>query len=176
MGSKMKRKVGLSILAEARQGEFDSCVGLLSKVLSNPIGSDDAKFRRLRTSNPKIQQMLAVKGVRALLIGAGWVEEGAEFLVLPEGVPVPDLQDGLDGLEAQQRDRQASQDAAKLEVSQQRKEAQDKENEQRKVMKMQIADDAAARDEPGWTAKAAGVKGGKAITSCSDIGAQGGGG
>jgi len=33
-----------------------------------------------------------------------------------------------------------------------------------------IADDAAARKEPGWTAKAAGVKGGRAITGCSDVG------
>ena len=51
-----------------------------------------------------------------------------------------------------------------------RKAQQDKENEERKRMKMGIDDDAAARKEPGWKAKAAGVKGGRAITGCSDIG------
>ena len=44
------------------------------------------------------------------------------------------------------------------------------------LLLFQIEDDASARKEPGWTAKAAGVKGGKDITGCGDIGATGGGG
>lgn len=164
------------MLTEARQGEFDTSIGILTKVLENPCSSSDVKYRRLRTTNPKIQTMLMVRGVRALLVGAGWVEEGTEFLVLPEGVPEAPLQAALAGLKVEQDRRAAALEQAKENVAAQRKQALDRESEQRKVMKMQIADDAAARKEPGWTAKAAGVKDGKAITSCSDIGAQGGGG
>lgn len=44
------------------------------------------------------------------------------------------------------------------------------------MLVMQIEDDTQARKEPGWKAKAAGVKGGRDIVTASDIGAAGGGG
>lgn len=174
--SETKLKVGLSMLAEARGGEFDTCTALLLKVLSNPITSPDAKFRRIKVSNPKIASMLAVRGVKALLVGAGWVEEGSDFLVLPDGAAVSFMQHAVDGIQAQAAQRVADGEAAKLALAEERRQVQEKENEKRKTMKLQIADDAAARSEPGWKAKAAGVKGGREIVSCGDIGAQGSGG
>ena len=113
--------------------------------------------------------------MRALLRGAGFEEKG-EFLILALETPIDGVQAALTALGEQATQRAAAVEAAKAEAIAQRKVLTDVENEKRKVMRMQIEDDAAARKEPGWTAKAAGVKGGKAITSCGDIGAQGGGG
>ena len=44
------------------------------------------------------------------------------------------------------------------------------------LLGLQIDDDAASRKEPGWKAKAAGIKGGRDIVGCSDVGASGSGG
>ena len=44
------------------------------------------------------------------------------------------------------------------------------------LLGLQIDDDAASRKEPGWKAKAAGIKGGREIVGCSDVGASGSGG
>jgi len=173
--SEVKRKVGLEMLESARDGEFDTVVALLTKVLANPLKSDDEKFRSLRSTNAKIGQMLATRGVRALLIGAGWVEEG-EFFRLPADSDRSHLEAALEGLQAEARRRENAASASRTAELVSRQAAADKENEERKRMKMQIADDAAARSEPGWKAQAAGVKGGRNITSCADIGAQGGGG
>lgn len=128
-----------------------------------------------RVTNAKIASLLATKGVRALLVGAGFVEEG-DALVLAEGVPADGAAAALAMLTALAEQRAAAEAAAKAEEQQRRKEQSEKENDERKRMRMGIADDAQARKEPGWTAKAAGVKGGKAITSCSDIGIGQGGG
>jgi len=173
--SETKVKVGLSMLSDTRQGEFDSCVDTLIKVLSKPIADPDPKFRRLRKANARISSMLSTRGVKAILLGSGWEEEQDEF-VLPEAADDKYLQIALDGIASDRELREKAAAADKLNLQESRRAEQDKENEQRKVMKMQIVDDAQARKEPGWTAKAAGVKGGRAITSCSDIGAQGGGG
>ena len=67
-----KQKVGLDMLSEALEGDFGAAFSVLVKVLGNLVANpDEAKFRKLRTSNAKIQAMLATKGVRALLVGSG---------------------------------------------------------------------------------------------------------
>lgn len=169
MGS-TKLTVGLSMLADARIGEFSDASSTLNKILGNIVASPtEAKYRKLRVSNAKIGALLATRGVRALLIGAGFVEEG-EFLVLPEAADVAGVEAAIAGLAAQAEARAGADAERKAEDVASRKAQQDKENEERKRMKMGIDDDAAARKEPGWKAKAAGVKGGRAITGCSDIG------
>jgi len=176
MANPVKLKVGLEMLSEARQYEFDAVFGLLCKVLGNIVASPaEPKFRKLRTTNEKIKGLLATKGVRALLIGAGFVEEG-EFLVVPEGADVAGVQAALTQLQEQQVARDAAASKEKEQLAAQRKEKEDKENEARKVQKMQIDEDFAARKEPGWTARVVDTKDGKKITSCGDVGAQGGGG
>lgn len=165
-----KLKVGLSMLAEVRIGDFDAAYSVLGKILSNIVASpEEAKYRKLRVTNAKIAAMLATSGVRAVLIGAGFIEQG-EFLVLAPEASTEGVQAAIDGLAAQAADRVQGEAARKAAEQAARKESQDKENEERKRMKAGILDDAAARKEPGWTAKAAGVKDGRAITGCSDIG------
>jgi len=171
-----KLKVGLEMLADARQGEFDTAGALLNKILANVAAApEDPKFRKLRSSNPKINAMLATRGVRAILIGAGFAEEG-EFLVLPDAAPVDGVNAAIAGLAAQAEERVAASSAEKNATLAARKEEAEKENEERKRMRDGIVDDFAARKEPGWKAKAAGVKDGRAITSCADIGVGTGGG
>jgi hypothetical protein len=165
-----KLAVGMEMLGEARIGEFDTVHSTLQKVLGNIVASpDEPKFRKLRTSNAKISALLATRGVRAILIGSGFIEEG-EMLVLPETATAEGAEAALAALAAQAVDRSAAESSRKMADQAARKEHNDKENEERKRMKAGISDDAAARKEPGWTAKAAGVKDGKAITGCSDIG------
>lgn len=169
-GLPVKLTVGLDMLSSTTGGEHDAAVGLLSKILGNILGSpQEAKFRSLRMGNPKISGLLATSGVRAILTGAGFVQEG-DTLVLPPAAPLDALQQAIDLLQAQSAQRAEQENAANAQLQASRKEALDRENEERKRMKMQIADDADARKEPGWKAKAAGVKDGKAITGCGDIG------
>ena len=60
----VKQKVGLEMLSEALEGEFDAAFGVLVKVLGNLVAHpDDAKYRKLRTSNAKVQAMLAEMGI-----------------------------------------------------------------------------------------------------------------
>jgi len=168
-----KIKVGIEMISEARDGEFDAAQALLQKILGNVVANpSEDKYRKLRSSNGKIAQLLATKGVRALLRGAGFVEEG-EFLVLAMETPVDGVQSALTGLQASVQQRAHTSEASKQAALQERKANQEMDSERRKVMKMQISDDAAARKEPGWTAKAAGVKGGRDIVTASDIGASG---
>ena len=94
----VKQKVGLEMLSEALEGEFDAAFGVLVKVLGNLVAHpDDAKYRKLRTSNAKVQAMLATKGVRALLVGSGFVEE-ADALLNAEGADVATVRAGLEAL------------------------------------------------------------------------------
>jgi len=172
MSTEQNRKlaVGIAMLREARLGDFDAASSTLNKVLGNIVASpDEAKYRKLRTSNAKISALLATRGVRAVLVGAGFVEEG-EFLVLPEAADVAGAQAALAALATQAQERVDEEVARKTAEQMARKEQQEKENEERKRMKSTIADDASARKEPGWKAKAAGVKDGRAITGCSDVG------
>jgi len=175
--TEIKRKVGLDMLADARLGEYDSAYGLLSKILGNIVQNpDEPKYKRLRTSNAKINALLQTRGVRALLIGCGFVEEG-DALVLPEGAEAIEATNaGLAGLLAQHEQREAAEAQRKMSDMEERKAKMGEQDEARKNMKLSISDDAAARKEPGWTAKAAGVKGGRDIVTASDIGASGKGG
>lgn len=171
-----KIDVGISMIADAREGEFNSALELLRKILGNVVANPgEEKYRKLRASNAKIAALLATRGVRALLRGAGFEEQG-DFLTMAPDTPTEGVEAALAKLEQQAEDRVGAADAEKAAAIAERKALANVDNEKRKIMRMQIEDDAAARKEPGWTAKAAGVKGGKAITSCSDIGAQGGGG
>jgi hypothetical protein len=93
--------VGFEILSEARQEEFDTAHSSLAKVLNNIVKNpEEAKYRQLRTSNAKIGALLATKGVRAILLGVGFVEAG-EFLTLPAEAPTAPVQEGLDRLATQ---------------------------------------------------------------------------
>jgi len=165
-----KLTVGIAMLRDARIGDFEQAHSTLQKLLGNIVANPtEGKFRKLRTTNAKISALLATLGVRAVLVGAGFVEEG-EFLVLPESAAVDGVQAALDALAAHAAERAEAETSRKAALASTIKETQDKENEERKRMKATISDDAAARKEPGWKAKAAGVKEGKAITGCSDIG------
>jgi len=165
-----KLTVGLSMLREGRQGEFDTNGAMCHKVLSNIAANpDEAKFRKIRTSNAKISSMLSTRGIRAILIGAGFVEEG-EFLNLPDSASLEGVQAAIAGILAQGEERTAAQQAERESTLASRQQQAEKENEERKRMRTGIEDDAAARKEPGWKAKAAGVKDGRAITGCSDVG------
>ncbi|KAL1515761.1 hypothetical protein AB1Y20_002377 [Prymnesium parvum] len=172
----LKIEVGISMLAETRDWEFAAAHALLKKILGNVLANPaEPKFRTLRTSNAKLAPLFATRGVKALLRGAGFAEE-ADFLSLDAAAPTDGVHLALSQLEAHAVARAERAEAAKVQEASERKAMAEEGQEKRKLMRTQIEEDAAARKEPGWTAKAAGVKGGKAITSCADIGAQGGGG
>ena len=158
------------VVQEADAARARTALDTLLKLVNNIVANQKvAKYRQLRTSNAKISALLATRGVRAILIGSGFIEEG-EMLVLPETATAEGAEAALAALAAQAVDRSAAESSRKMADQAARKEHNDKENEERKRMKAGISDDAAARKEPGWTARAAGVKDGRAITGCSDIG------
>ena len=65
-----KQAAGLDMLSKVGEADFDAAVSVLIKVLDNLIVQpDEARYRRLRTSNGKIRTLLATEGVRALLCG-----------------------------------------------------------------------------------------------------------
>lgn len=126
--------------------QFDAASSTLSKILGNIVGSpDEPKFRKLRVSNAKISALLATKGVRAILLGCGFVEEG-EFLTLPDGADVGAASEAIDRLSAQADARAGAESTAKAAEIERRKQDAEKENEERKRMKMQIEDDGATSD------------------------------
>ena len=97
----VKARVGIEMLAEAREGDFGAAHAVLLKLLGNIVAHpDELKYRRLRTTNAKIAALLQTRGVRALLIGLGFVEEGADSLVLPEAASTSVVQTGLTALDA----------------------------------------------------------------------------
>ena len=57
---------------------------------------DEARYRRLRTSNAKIRTLLATEGVRALLVGSGFEE--ADALLNAESADVATVRAGLEAL------------------------------------------------------------------------------
>ena len=108
----VKQKVGLEMLSEALEGEFDAAFGILVKVLGNLVAHpDDAKYRKLRTSNAKVQAMLATKGVRALLVGSGFAEEPDALNA--ETADVAAVQAALEALQALHASRAAQEAAQK---------------------------------------------------------------
>jgi hypothetical protein len=59
---------------------------LLMNIVADP---SEPKFRRVRKSNPTISRLVVgVPGAIDVLRAAGFVEEGAEHLVLPQGNPL----------------------------------------------------------------------------------------
>ena len=106
---------------------------ILGNIAANPT---EDKYRKLRTSNNKIAQLLATSGVRALLRGAGFEEHG-EFLVLSLDTPVDGVQTAFAEMETLAASRAQAADAAKREVIESRKTSNEVGNEQRKVMRMQ---------------------------------------
>merc|ERR1719203_1579272 len=133
--AEVKRKVGLSMLAEARAGEFDAASGTCLKILQNIIDSpQEPKYRRLRTSNNKIAMLLATQGVRALLIGAGFVEE-TDALVLPIEAEVDSVVAAITGLQALAAERAQGEAQQKLLELEKRKEKNADDIEKRKQLK-----------------------------------------
>ena len=93
-----RQAAGLEELSKVGEAEFDAAVSVLVKVLDNVIAQpDEARYRRLRTSNAKIRTLLATEGVRALLVGSGFVEE-ADALLNAEGADVATVRTGLEAL------------------------------------------------------------------------------
>lgn len=169
----LKLKVGLQMLSEVRIGPFTEAHGLLARVLGNIVGAPtEDKFRRLKKSNAKIGALLAVSGVKALLTGVGFVEEG-DFYVLPAELLAGGCEAALAGLQAQAAERAEAEIAAKAAAVEELRLKQAADADKRKLEKLQIEEDAEMRKQPGWRAKAAGVKGGRAIVTASDIGAAG---
>jgi len=171
-----KQKVGLEMLSEVRDYEFDSAYGLLSKILGNLVANpEEPKFRKLRTSNEKIKTLLATKGVRALLVGSGFVEEPDALNA--EAADVAAVLAGFEGLTQLQGQRHGAAEAAKAAELEARNAKFCAERENREAMKARINDDATMRKEPGWKAQAAGSKEStKSITTAGDLGLNKGGG
>ena len=92
-----RQAAGLEELSKVGEAEFESAVSVLSKILDNVIAQpDEARYRRLRTSNAKIRTLLATEGVRALLVGSGFEE--ADALLNAEGADVATVRAGLEAL------------------------------------------------------------------------------
>lgn len=53
---------------------------LLGNIVRNP---SEPKYRSIRTTNPKIAELLAVPGARDVLLGFGFADDGGEHLVIP---------------------------------------------------------------------------------------------
>jgi len=135
----VKARVGIEMLAEAREGDFGAAHAVLLKLLGNIVAHpDELKYRRLRTTNAKIAALLQTRGVRALLIGLGFVEEGADSLVMPEAASTSVVQTGLTALDALAVQRLEAENVTKQTEMQQRAEKAKEQNEKRKLMKMQV--------------------------------------
>ena len=108
-------------------GEFETVHETLGKILANIANSpSEPKYRRLRTTNDRIKQLLAARGARNLLIGSGFVEE-EDALVLPEAADISLVQQAVDGLKAQQAQRKIEEEQLKKEaIEQQRARAMTK--------------------------------------------------
>eukprot|EP00316_Scyphosphaera_apsteinii_P023727 CAMPEP_0119310902 /NCGR_PEP_ID=MMETSP1333-20130426/20739_1 /TAXON_ID=418940 /ORGANISM="Scyphosphaera apsteinii, Strain RCC1455" /LENGTH=328 /DNA_ID=CAMNT_0007315165 /DNA_START=22 /DNA_END=1008 /DNA_ORIENTATION=+ len=133
-----RMEAGLNMLADACMGEFEAAYGTICKIFQNIIYSpDEEKYRRLRVTNNKVAALLATKGVRALLVGAGFVEE-AGALVLPSAAELVNLRAALVLLQALATERAQS-------------EADQKalEQEKGKEATLQVGDDCQAQRR--WT-------------------------
>ena len=83
-----KLTVGMSMLADARIGEFDNVKTTVTKLLSNiQANPAEAKYRKIRHGNPNFAaKVYGHKGAPGLLELAGFKKDTIEdgFLVLPE--------------------------------------------------------------------------------------------
>ena len=106
-----EQAAGLDMLSEVGEADFDAAVSVLVKVLDNLIAQpDEARYRKLRTSNGKIRTLLATDGVRPLLVGSGFVEEAGALNA--ERADVATVQAGLEGLQRLKASRAAAAQAA----------------------------------------------------------------
>ena len=109
-----KQTAGLELLRGLKI-DFEAVHTTLSKIFANILASPgEPKYRKLRTTNEKIKQLLSAHGARQLLVGSGFIEED-EFLVLPEAADVSPVQLALGGLQANQSARADEEAAAKKE-------------------------------------------------------------
>ena len=68
-----KQTAGLGLLSSLKI-DFDSVHETLGKILSNIVSSPaEPKYRKLRTTNAKIEQLLSALGAKQLLLGSGFV-------------------------------------------------------------------------------------------------------
>eukprot|EP00931_Biecheleriopsis_adriatica_P062617 TRINITY_DN37780_c0_g1_i1.p1 TRINITY_DN37780_c0_g1~~TRINITY_DN37780_c0_g1_i1.p1 ORF type:complete len:593 (+),score=99.41 TRINITY_DN37780_c0_g1_i1:65-1843(+) len=99
-------KIGLSKVAELEQsGLIDTRIATTIKVLRNPIDLMDDKYRQLDMDRPAIANIVAVPGILEILVGAGWVEAGDDFLILPANAPRELTEEAVAGLRAEQQRR-----------------------------------------------------------------------
>lgn len=167
--------VALALLDECRTDPLVAGVTLAVKILSNIVREPaEAKFRTLRTSNPRVKDTLwTLRGGRLTLLAAGFVEQGDNICM--EQVDVPRIERVIAALNQLLVTRAERDEAAKKLHADKLKLMQQASQEQRKTMMLGISDDAASRREPGWKPQvsAAAAKGGSAITTATDIGASG---
>jgi len=111
-------------LLRADKIAFDTTHEMLCKVVENIVKAPaEPKYRKLRTTNEKINALLLAPGACQLLLGCGFVEDG-EFLVLPEAAAIEPLAAALSGLRANQEAKREEGEATKRqEVEQQRARA-----------------------------------------------------
>jgi hypothetical protein len=95
-----KLAAGISMLADASGDTFASVKLTLDKVLGNvQANPSELKYRRIRRSNARVAELLATFGVRAVLVGAGFVDDG-EFFTLPQNDSLEGVVAALAALEA----------------------------------------------------------------------------
>lgn len=117
-----------------RAHNIHTCAQILQNIIDSP---QEPKYRRLRTSNNKIAMLLATQGVRALLIGAGFVEE-TDALVLPIEAEVDSVVAAITGLQALAAERAQGEAQQKLLELEKRKEKNADDIEKRKQLKAQV--------------------------------------
>lgn len=98
----------LGQLQAAPWDQKEQAFALLMKLLQNVVQDpSNPKFRRMKKTNKTLAaKVFGVQGCTALLLAAGFVEEGEE-LVLPEGVEVDWLVDRLTSFGKEEGERKA---------------------------------------------------------------------
>jgi len=149
---------------------LSSATSMLVRYVQNPLDNPtEEKFRKIRKGNAAFAKIASVPGVTAFLSAAGFKDNGEFFELENENDEV--LRQAKEALErfvilATEKDENERRAAveARLRESRQREE-------EKKALLAKIKNDAACRKEEGWSAKvsASAAKGGKAISSFSDL-------
>ena len=99
-----------SALTTLDQSTFDAVFPVLNKVLTNILTNPkEERYKKLRTSNAKVAQLLAVGGVLDLLHAAGFItaQEGdASVIILPDDALLEGVQQATSLLQVQAAERQ----------------------------------------------------------------------
>mmetsp|Transcript_11184 Transcript_11184/g.29127 ORF Transcript_11184/g.29127 Transcript_11184/m.29127 type:complete len:175 (-) Transcript_11184:159-683(-) len=168
--------VAVALLDDNRTEPLTNGCNLALKVLANILSApDEPKYRQLKTTNAKVRDSLwTLRGGRSLLLAAGFVEEG-ETIVMKDPLDVTRIERAVDAVRDLLRERERREQENKNQHVASVKAGQALAQQQRANMKLGISDDAAARREPGWSAKvsAAAAKAGSSITTATDVGASG---